>query len=303
MQSQISDEPSMEFAPPSVLWNDGVSQLSTNPTFPDARTPSLLDSPLALHPSIVLTLPTPRVPQSPVFRPHSPITLDKYIQATSAENASTICLSTIPSLPSCDLQCLSQLDVRPPCRSCERQWLACKMWYQASDGGRRQRLTAPFIRPAESNTNLRAVMDFLGVPGGTESTGAVGLGLDSPDSDAPKELPFKVVPGPPEAHCGCNSCTRQLSCSAAGAARWRRRLRRASVQVGRGTLRAAVLLLSSLAPMTSALDASLNSSSASGGAAHSAQAAYPSVLLASTGSSCSVLACVTSSSRFVEHTR
>lgn len=58
------------------------------------------------------------------------------------------------------------------------------MWYQANDGGQRRWLTEPFIRPAESNANVRGVMNILGVPG------AVGLGIQSAMK---KELPFKVI--------------------------------------------------------------------------------------------------------------
>jgi hypothetical protein len=50
------------------------------------------------------------------------------------------------------------------CRACHRQWLACQVWYQASDGGRRQYLREPFIRPGEVNASNRAMMEMMGMP-------------------------------------------------------------------------------------------------------------------------------------------
>ncbi|KAH9932101.1 uncharacterized protein BXZ73DRAFT_44, partial [Epithele typhae] len=170
-------------------------------------------------PSIMLTLPTPVLPQSPVFRPRSPITLRKYMQATTSDCGSPTAtpasgfLSPVPSVPSCDRCCLGQLDQGFTCRSCERQWMACKMWYQANDGGRRRWLTEPFIRPAESNANARAVMDMLGVPG------AVGLGIEQPPTGR-KASPLKVLTATAPARDRHHGCPEDDH-SRLGAARWR----------------------------------------------------------------------------------
>ncbi|KAI0756429.1 hypothetical protein C8Q80DRAFT_29134 [Daedaleopsis nitida] len=149
----------------------------------------------AATPAIVFTMPTPQISQSPIFQPRSPITLAKYVQATSprtflASPVSNGSLYPVPSIPSCDRCCLAQLEEGYICRSCERQWLACKMWYQVNDGGRRRWLTEPLIRPAESTASIRAVMGVFGVPGDASK---VGLGLEL---KVKKDLPFKVVATP-----------------------------------------------------------------------------------------------------------
>ncbi|KAI0962105.1 hypothetical protein AcV7_001022 [Taiwanofungus camphoratus] len=123
-------------------------------------------------PSLMLTIPTPQIPVSPIFVPQSPITLSKYLLASSASgNPSSSCPTPTPSIPICEQCCLMDLDNGQQCRTCDRQWLACKVWYQANDGGRRQRLTEPYIKPAESNATNRAVMDLLGVPSGPSGLG------------------------------------------------------------------------------------------------------------------------------------
>ncbi|KAI0828820.1 hypothetical protein BC628DRAFT_1167624 [Trametes gibbosa] len=161
-------------------------------------------------PSLMLTLPTPQIAQSPVFRPCSPITLFKYVEATTPTHefgeqpilcsSTGASLSPAPSIPACDRCCLAQLEDGLICRACEKQWLACKMWYQAHDGGRRRWLTAPYITPAESTARIRAVMGLLGVPGTSASARPHladpdvnrGLGLGSSVSFK-KELPFRVL--------------------------------------------------------------------------------------------------------------
>ncbi|CDO73419.1 hypothetical protein BN946_scf185013.g53 [Trametes cinnabarina] len=117
-------------------------------------------------PTLMLTLPTPQIAQSPVFVPHSPITLAKYVEATtpvhmldplrphSLPSSTSFSLSPAPPLPMCDRCCLAQLGDGVVCRPCEKQWLACKVWYQAHDGGRRRWLTEPYIKPAESTARL-----------------------------------------------------------------------------------------------------------------------------------------------------
>ncbi|KAH9849188.1 hypothetical protein C2E23DRAFT_737813 [Lenzites betulinus] len=158
-------------------------------------------------PSLMLTLPTPQIAQSPVFCPRSPITLFKYVEATTPDydsdqqallgSSTSASLSPAPSIPACDRCCLAQLEDGLICRACEKQWLACKMWYQAHDGGRRQWLTAPYITPAESTARIRAVMGLLGVPGTSASArrdpeATRGLGLGSSVSFK-QELPFRVL--------------------------------------------------------------------------------------------------------------
>ncbi|KAI0354646.1 hypothetical protein OH77DRAFT_1496599 [Trametes cingulata] len=151
-------------------------------------------------PSLMLTLPTPQIAHSPVFRPRSPITLSKYVEATTPTYmpnplslSPSTSMSPAPSVPSCDRCCLAQLEYGLICRPCEKQWLACKMWYQAHDGGRRRWLTEPYIKPAESTASIRAVMGVLGVPGSSDrSHSNRGLGFGSSVSFK-KELPFRVL--------------------------------------------------------------------------------------------------------------
>ncbi|RPD64658.1 hypothetical protein L227DRAFT_264192 [Lentinus tigrinus ALCF2SS1-6] len=199
-------------------------------------------------------MPTPQISQSPVFQPRSPITLAKYVQATSSQPpcpapaVSTGSLSPVPSIPSCNRCCLAQLEDGIICRACERQWLACKVWYQANDGGLRRHLTEPFIRPAESNANVRAVMDVLGVPG---SSAAVGLGFE-PSVTLRKKLPFKVVEPPIGPRPSCSRCNYD-SCVSAGNCRvrttpWRHLCRHSldALKKTRDTLRALLSMSLSL---------------------------------------------------------
>lgn len=135
-------------------------------------------TPAAPIPSLMLTIPTPQLPASPVFIPQSPITISKYITASS-RLASPLLVpahaSPVPSVPICEDCCLIPPESGQQCSSCERQWLACKVWYQANDGGRRLRLTEPYIKPAESNATNRALMELLGAPSGV--TSSYGLGI------------------------------------------------------------------------------------------------------------------------------
>lgn len=258
----------------------------------------------AATPSIVLTLPTPCISQSPIFQPRSPITLAKYVRATTTGQCTTPTssgvgsLSPVPSVPSCDRCCLAQLEEGYICRACERQWLACQMWYRANDGGRRRWLTEPFIRPAESNANLRAVMGGLGVPG---STGTAGLGLQEPSTKkSRKELPFKVIPTiahvhPPRAKDDF------------GAKQWRH-IRRTSLYAVRKisvVLSASLELLSVYPPggMDPILLSTSHDSLATSCTAHIVPHTSPHVTQDAPphGSTVSRLACVSSSSRFVEH--
>ncbi|KZT08790.1 uncharacterized protein LAESUDRAFT_55590 [Laetiporus sulphureus 93-53] len=142
-------------------------------------------------PSFMLTMPTPQLPSSPIFMPQSPVTISKFVQASSIPGTSS--RPPIPSIPICEA-CMIPQEMHQQCYSCEQQWLACKVWYQASDGGRRQRLTEPYIRPAESNAANRALIEMLGAPIGT-STAGVGLGIGaSPEAVVSKSRFRRLAP-------------------------------------------------------------------------------------------------------------
>ena len=130
------------------------------------------------QPSMILTVPTPIVPHSPVFTPHSPITVSKFFEALDQESrmADTTPDASLgqyessfgrrpPSLVSCGDCGFFEFELGLQCRECDRRWLACKVWYRAQDGGRKRWLAAPYIRPGESNAHNRALMHGLGVPG------------------------------------------------------------------------------------------------------------------------------------------
>lgn len=123
-------------------------------------------------PSVMLTVPTPMHPQSPIFVTQSPITVSKFFEALDPEAISTqlataqpYTLSRPPSLAACGDCGLFEFEQGLQCRECDKRWLACKVWYRAQDGGRRRWLTAPYIRPGESNAQNRALMHEVGVPG------------------------------------------------------------------------------------------------------------------------------------------
>ncbi|CAL1694688.1 unnamed protein product [Somion occarium] len=143
------------------------------------------EHPRLLVPSLVVTCPTPNEPSSPVFVPRTPITVSKFVSASSMTFSSQIpsglATFTAPVLPICEYCGLSAFESGLRCAECDQQWLACKVWYRASDGGKRQHLTEPYVKPAESNARNRAMLDFLGVPGGSPNT--LGLGLHA----APQE--------------------------------------------------------------------------------------------------------------------
>ncbi|KAL6304843.1 hypothetical protein BKA93DRAFT_825450 [Sparassis latifolia] len=118
-------------------------------------------------PAFTLTIPTPQLPPSPVFVLKSPITVSKFVSASS--NAANAGISTAirgspaPMVPACD-RCRLAEPESSQCYSCYQQWLACKVWYQANDGGRRTWLTEPYIKPAESNAINRAVTETFWSP-------------------------------------------------------------------------------------------------------------------------------------------
>ncbi|KAI0082327.1 hypothetical protein K474DRAFT_862282 [Panus rudis PR-1116 ss-1] len=132
-------------------------------------------------PTFVLTCPTPVDPPSPIFVPRTPITVSKFVCASldapliqPPYQSST---TPIPMLPQCQFCGLEEFESGSQCRECDQQWLACKIWYQANDGGRRQRLTEPYVKPAESNARTRALHNMFGVPGG--SFPPIGLGIEA----------------------------------------------------------------------------------------------------------------------------
>ena len=123
------------------------------------------------RPSMMLTLPTPVMPHSPVFVPQSPITVSKFFEAldpppagTPADHTRSL-VSAAPPLASCGECGLVEFEQGIQCRACDQQWLACKVWYRAHDGGRRRWLSAPYILPGESNARNRALMHDVGLPG------------------------------------------------------------------------------------------------------------------------------------------
>jgi hypothetical protein len=152
---------------------------------PATSTAGSISSPMQFFeplPALALTEPTPLIPQSPVFVSRSPVTLAKFVAASERfldDAASTCSPFAVPTVPDCsecsevrrqrqeefydgtdgDLSCQQWF-----CRACHRQWLACQVWYQASDGGTRQHLREPFIKPAEANNSNRAIMELMGIP-------------------------------------------------------------------------------------------------------------------------------------------
>ena len=129
--------------------------------------------------------------QSSLVVPQSPIAVSRFLTAAASPNEFTpqSCTSHFPStstshstppaptLPSCDNynSALSSSDQRTSCYTCDDRWLACKVWYRATDGGRlgRRWLTEPYIRPGEYNETNRAILREM------ESELGFGLGLGS----------------------------------------------------------------------------------------------------------------------------
>lgn len=143
-------------------------------------------------PALVLTFPTPEPPKSPVFAPQSPFTVHKFVAASAPDDstsaggdqrASNLAVPTLPRCTDCgfgfglDFHDLKAPLSSKPCRFCEPQWLACKMWYQARGNSLREPCA---VRPAESNASSRAIVGKLGLPVGSHR----GLGLDAMDEMA-----------------------------------------------------------------------------------------------------------------------
>ncbi|THH26575.1 hypothetical protein EUX98_g7609 [Antrodiella citrinella] len=153
-----------------------------------------LNTPRLPMPSLMLTLPTPTIPTTPVFVPQSPITIPKYLHACSTPTApssqpSSRILSSAPSIPRCFHCGLAEFSSGTQCADCSQQWLACKIWYQAHDGGRNRYLTEPYIKPAESNARSRAIEDVLGVAGGSLGPLELGLGIEF-ETETPRKRRF-----------------------------------------------------------------------------------------------------------------
>ncbi|KAJ7922071.1 hypothetical protein B0H13DRAFT_2317833 [Mycena leptocephala] len=107
-------------------------------------------------PTLLLTFPTPK-PRKPLN--FVPQTVHKFVAATvSGESSSTLTGGhqslNVPALPRCtvcgfgfglDLHDLKVPLSSNPCRFCEPQWLACKLWYEARGKGLGERSA---VRPA-----------------------------------------------------------------------------------------------------------------------------------------------------------
>ncbi|KAI0783151.1 hypothetical protein C8Q75DRAFT_811170 [Abortiporus biennis] len=169
-------------------------------------------SPGPALPRLKITCPTPVEPSSPVFISQSPITFSKFVSASTSVTSPRLRTPTrgspIPALPQCRSCGLAEFGSGSQCRECDAQWLACKVWYQASDGGRKRYLMEPFIKPAESNARNRAMLNVLGVPGGSPSSYGLGIQFQTLGENTNRfqrayrrMLKFKlsnVFQGPPE---------------------------------------------------------------------------------------------------------
>lgn len=142
------------------------SSLSLHIGSPLACAAADLDAHIESVPSLVLTIPTPASPHSPIFSRGVHFTTEKFLDAAGA--AAT--RDRAPTLPQCDHGQEGKL-----CRACELQLLACRVWFQNADGGARAALHEPFVRPAQSTMRTRAVLASLGV--GVQCPPGVGLGL------------------------------------------------------------------------------------------------------------------------------
>ncbi|KAJ7750248.1 hypothetical protein B0H16DRAFT_1550037 [Mycena metata] len=142
-----------------------------------------------LVPALVLTFPTPEPPKSPIFAPQSAFTVHKFVAATGRDTLTSAGFDqrtsnlAVPALPRCthcgfgfglDFHDLEAPLSSNPCRLCEPQWLACKMWYHARGDSLREPCA---VRPAESNASTRAIIGKLGLPIGSHR----GLGLEGVD--------------------------------------------------------------------------------------------------------------------------
>jgi hypothetical protein len=171
------------------------SSLSLHIGSPPPCSTADLDVHIESLPSFVLTLPTPASPHSPIFSPGVPFTTERFLDAAEAAAPK----DRAPTLPQCDHGQAGKL-----CRACEMQLLACRVWFQNTDGGARAALHEPFVRPAQSTVRTRAVLASLGV--GATCPSGVGLGVgnacdegdnaldDDGDIDDPGSLGIEAPP-------------------------------------------------------------------------------------------------------------
>ena len=209
------------------------SSLSLHIGSPPACAAADLDAHSESLPSLVLTIPTPASPHSPIFSPGVHFTPEKFLDAAEAAAPR----DRAPTLPQCDHGQGGRL-----CRACELQLLACRVWFQNADGGARAALREPFVRPAQSTMRTRAVLASLGV--GAQCPPGVGLGLadvqdedegenlrdegDEDDIDDPGSL---AIEAPPAARPRPVSLDRAVSWSRAVLGKLRHRLRRPSLSM------------------------------------------------------------------------
>jgi hypothetical protein len=154
------------------------SSLSLHIGSPPACSAADLDVHIESLPSFVLTLPTPASPHSPIFSPGVPFTTERFLDAAEAASPK----DRAPTLPQCDHGQAGKL-----CRACEMQLLACRVWFQNTDGGARAALHEPFVRPAQSTVRTRAVLASLGVGATCPSGVGLGLGNASDEGDSARD--------------------------------------------------------------------------------------------------------------------
>ena len=209
------------------------SSLSLHIGNPPACTAAELDAHIESPPSLMLTVPTPASPDSPIFSPGVHFTTEKFLDAAGAAAPR----DRAPTLPQCDHGQEGKL-----CRTCELQLLACRVWFQNADGGARAALHEPFVRPAQSTVRTRAVLASLGVGGQCPS--GIGLGLadlqdggegenlrdedDEYDIDDPGSL---AIEAPPVASPRLVSLDRAISWSRVALGKLRLRLRTPSLSM------------------------------------------------------------------------
>ncbi|KAI0253219.1 hypothetical protein BJV78DRAFT_1153113 [Lactifluus subvellereus] len=164
------------------------SSLSLHIGSPPACGATDLDAHIESLPSVVLTLPTPISPHSPIFSPEVHFTTEKFLNAAEAAGPR----DRAPTLPQCDHGQEGKI-----CRPCELQLLACRVWFQNADGGSRAALREPFVRPAQSTVRTRAVLASLGVGLGLANGWDESASVRDSDGDIddPGSLAIEALPG------------------------------------------------------------------------------------------------------------
>jgi hypothetical protein len=211
-----------------------LSSLSLHIGSPPPCSATDLDVHIESLPSFVLTLPTPTSPHSPIFSPGVHFTTEKFRDAAKAAAPK----DRAPTLPQCDHGQAGNL-----CRACEKQLLACRVWFQNADGGARAALHEPFVLPAQSTVRTRAVLASLGV--GARGRSGIGLGLkngcdegdsvrdDNGNIDDPGTL---VMEAPPVGSSRCASLDQAISWSKGIIGKLRVHLRGLTLPLSRTTL-------------------------------------------------------------------